>query len=353
MRYEKIKKNKIKINQWCGNGFGCGLIEGGGAEIVFEATAGYVREMYIIEGEAIVAGEGESVMKLKEGEAGNFTAEIRTKCFGKFKGWCFTIEKENFGIIDNITITEDNKIYPVESKSEYKNFTQGFYVKSGYAIINMDSGTVALEEGDEILIYGDKHLQSQIGLMGEGTVLRMQMFTGLNDVTESKTADGGKADSTEAAKGRRKKRCESCKERPKATFDDFKMAVIISATNFRQSRRLFKFNKKNWLDQEITEVLDNIRKKYVAIIIWIVAVMFIMAAGMTIKGFTFLALLSSIVTWSLIQVLILMPLIYLMFLPRPVRKHVKPLGALNEYECSIRQQEIDSLPKKKRALKRY
>ena len=59
------------------------------------------------------------------------------------------------------------------------------------------------------------------------------------------------------------------------------------------------------------------------------------------------------VAWILADCLLVSPAIYMLFVPKPVRKHMKKIDQLTPYEQKLREQEAASDSRTDRILKRY
>ena len=71
------------------------------------------------------------------------------------------------------------------------------------------------------------------------------------------------------------------------------------------------------------------------------------------SGIPELDILMMIMVWAVIDIFIVSPLIYLPFLPKPVRKHIKRIDSLTAYEEKIKSKEELMNPRTERILKRY
>ena len=62
---------------------------------------------------------------------------------------------------------------------------------------------------------------------------------------------------------------------------------------------------------------------------------------------------AAIVVWLLIDCLLISPLIYMIFMPKPVRKHMKDVNNLTPYEQKLYEAELASNPMVEKMLKKY
>ena len=57
--------------------------------------------------------------------------------------------------------------------------------------------------------------------------------------------------------------------------------------------------------------------------------------------------------WLAVDCLLVSPLIYFIFMPKPVRKHIKDVNSLTPYEQKIYEAELASNPQVEKMLKKY
>jgi hypothetical protein len=57
--------------------------------------------------------------------------------------------------------------------------------------------------------------------------------------------------------------------------------------------------------------------------------------------------------WILVDCLLVSPLIYFVFMPKPVRKHMKDVNNLTPYEQKLYEEELASNPIVDKMLKKY
>ena len=62
---------------------------------------------------------------------------------------------------------------------------------------------------------------------------------------------------------------------------------------------------------------------------------------------------AAIGVWILVDCLLVSPLIYFLFMPKPVRRHMKDVNNLTPYEQKLYDEEVASNPQVEKMLKKY
>ena len=65
------------------------------------------------------------------------------------------------------------------------------------------------------------------------------------------------------------------------------------------------------------------------------------------------AVLISILVWLAIDSILITPLMYMLVVPKPVRKHIKKVENLTPYEQRVREEELGSNERLEKVLKKY
>ena len=60
-----------------------------------------------------------------------------------------------------------------------------------------------------------------------------------------------------------------------------------------------------------------------------------------------------LLAWIVIDCIAVSPLIYMAFVPKPVRKHIKDVNNLTPYEQRVREEELDRNEHLEKVMKKY
>lgn len=296
----------------------------------FSKLPDYDRVLMVLEGEVVLSHEGQRVAKLKELEQDRFDGGWKTKSFGKITDYNLMVRKGCEGYLDVITLTSENKEHSATEKSEMPLETHALYCKDGYFVISVGGQSQMLKAGELYVIEGEKGEKLRYSLMGEGTVIRAQIFQ------EGMEGEVGP---------------ESIPEE-KATFDDFKQCIFLANTQFRGAKYIVKKLKETWYDEALSAGIKTVEKFYLTSLVFVLGVLglgiFAVNSGLSV-GIT----VAIMATWFLVDCLIISPLIYMPFMPKPIRKHIKDINNLTPYEQRVRTAELGTNEAVEKVLKKY
>lgn len=133
-------------------------------------------------------------------------------------------------------------------------------------------------------------------------------------------------------------------------MEDFLAAMKISLTSFRGSRYVVRSLRDVWYDAELQAGIDKAERTFLPMIVYFGGgTALILAAVETGRQSWILPIA---VIWTIVTMLLISPLIYLAFLPKPVKAHIKLIGELSEEELSRAAQQ-GANERAEKILKRY
>ncbi|MBR5489525.1 MAG: hypothetical protein IKV72_07435, partial [Firmicutes bacterium] len=191
--------------------------------------------------------------------------------------------------------------------------------------------TIMVQAGQQLvmefeLINGEK---PEYTIMGEGTLVRSQIYF-------------------DAMKGQL-----AAEEIPaeKATFDDFKASIYLANVQFKLAKYLVPSLKNYWFDEALSAKIRLVEKLYLTFIVFMIGAMAACGLGAATgnSSLVFVALAG----WLAVDCLLVSPLIYFIFMPKPVRKHMKDVNNLTPYEQKLYEEELASNPMVDKMLKKY
>ena len=296
----------------------------------FSRLPDYDRVLMVLEGEVVLSYEGERVARLKALEQDRFDGAWKTKSFGKITDYNLMVRKGCEGYLDLIAPSTDNKEYASTEETEKDLATHALYCKEGYAVISLNGETQMLKAGELFVIEGEKDEKIKYSLMGEGTVIRAQIF---QDGMEGEVGP------------------EIIPEE-KATFEDFKQCIFLANTQFRGAKHIIKKLKTVWYDEALSAGIKKVEKFYLTSLVFILGVL---ALGITAVNLELSAGMTTamIIAWIIVDCLIISPLIYMPFMPKPIRKHIKDVNNLTPYEQRVRDAELGVNEAVEKVLKKY
>ena len=349
MRYTLYKKEDYKTSQWMG---------GETTELaIFPATSKYIdrnflwrlssatievdesdfsklpdydRVLMVLEGEVVLSYEGERVARLKELEQDRFDGAWKTKSFGKIRDYNLMVRKGCEGYLDVITPKSQSEEYTSTEETQKALATHGLYCKEGYVVVNVEGQSQMVQQGQLLVIEGDSKEKIKYSLMGEGTVIRAQIFQeGMEDEVGPEFIPP-----------------------EKASFDDFKQCMFIANTQFRGAKHVFKSLKSVWYDEALSGAIKKVEKFYLTALIFMVGLVAVAITSVNfgLTGGTTIALIAG---WILVDCLVISPLVYMPFMPKPIKKHIKDINKLTPYEQRVRDAELGVNEAAEKVLKKY
>lgn len=121
---------------------------------------------------------------------------------------------------------------------------------------------------------------------------------------------------------------------------------------FKWAKYMLKSLKTTWFDQALSKAIRKIERFYIPMIVFFIGAMAIgIYAAQTFSSEA--AVLISILVWLAIDSILITPLMYMLVVPKPVRKHIKKVENLTPYEQRVREEELGSNERLEKVLKKY
>lgn len=296
----------------------------------FTKLPDYDRVLMVLSGEVVLSYEGERVSRLKELEQDRFDGAWKTKSFGKITDYNLMVRKGNEGYLDVISPENEKKIMHSEYTSDLPFCTHALYCKDGYAVIGADGQSQMLQPGQLFVMEFTPGEKAEYSIMGEGTLIRAQIF--YQDMDSELYP-------VEIPPG-------------KTSFDDFKLCVYLANIQFRGAKYILKSLKTTWFDEALSSAIKKIEKVYITFFVGIIGFVFLTSFGV-LREWNEIAILGLALGWLILDCLIISPLIYLPFMPKPIRKHIKDIDKLTPYEQKVRDAELGRNERVEKMLKKY
>lgn len=294
----------------------------------------YDQVLMVLEGDVVLAYEGQRVSRLKELEQDRFDGAFYTKVFGRAVCYNLTVRKGNAGYLDVLKPEQQRQEPEQESAEGYRQVCQVFYCRQGYSVVTFAEETCMIKAGQQLVISYPAGEKLSLGIMGEGVLIRAQIFY---------DPAGTNAEEQEGA--------DKQPGKIKGTLEDFKECMKLSLTNFRGSRFIFSYLKTVWYDESLQAGIRKVERFYLPMVLWF--------AGIAVFGFwgstvwSPLYVLYTLLIWTGLVLFVLSPLMYFLAVPKPVKNHIKRISEMTEHEKAVQRQEQEANPVAERILKKY
>lgn len=296
----------------------------------FSKLPDYDRVLMVLKGEVVLSYEGERVVRLKELEQDRFDGAWKTKSFGKITDFNLMVRKGSEGYVDIIYPAAEKTEMTSDFNSKLPRSTHALYCKEGYVVVTCESDAHMVSQGQLLVLECGRGEKPQYSLMGEGIVIRSQIF--YDDMESQLFAE------------------EIPKE--KASFDDFKCCMYLANVQFRWAKYIVKKLKTQWFDQTLSGAIKNVEKFYLTFIAFLLGVVGVFALYVA-NDLSNVQVLLLLLAWIVIDCIAVSPLIYMAFVPKPVRKHIKDVNNLTPYEQRVREEELDRNEHLEKVMKKY
>ena len=296
----------------------------------FSKLPDYDRVLMVLEGEVVLSYEGQRVARLKELEQDRFDGAWKTKSFGKITDFNLMVRKGNEGYVDLIYPEPENKEFTSTFDTELPLATHALYCKEGYGVVTCGGETHMVSAGQLLVMEFDAGETAAYSVMGEGVIIRSQIFYG--DMKEELFAEEIPAE--------------------KGSFDDFKCCVYLANVQFRWANYIVKKLRTQWFDEALSAAIKRVEKLYLTTIVMLLGVVGVFAVYYS-QQLSSAATFLLTVAWLAADCLLVSPLIYMAFMPKPVRKHIKDINNLTPYEQRVREEELGRNEQLEKMMKKY
>ena len=296
-------------------------------ESSFTKLPDYDRILMVLKGSVVLAHGEERSASLGAFESDSFDGAVKTKCFGRLeKDYNLIYRKGCKGRMEAIELTEQGK----HLKSEFTGSRAiGVYSAEGYAVVSVDGKTEMVKEDQQMVIELEPDETVSLTVMGEGRCILTEVAFVKDEVLEfgAEGADSGQG-------------------------SDFLLAMKLSLGNNRWSRVMNKMKHKGELHSPALEKkLRTLDKFFITGIVWAVGV--IICVVLFKVGLSPVAIFGLIIAWSIVDALLVSPLIYMTFLPKPLSAHIKRAEDLNAYEQKILEDQMNYDPRQEKLMHKY
>ena len=301
-------------------------------ESSFTKLPDYDRILLVLDGNVVLAHGEERTVSLSPYEYDAFDGAVKTKCFGKLgKDYNLIYRKGTKGRMEVINLTEQGHHLSCRF-SGCRSI--GLYSAEGYTVVSVNGQTDMVKEDQQMVIELDPDEDVSLSVMGKGKCV----FTEVAFERENVLGFGMEDDAVPAggASGQ----------------SDYMLALKLSLSNNRWSSVMNRMKKKGVLRSPVLEKkLRTLDKFFVPGIVWAVGV--ILCVLLYLVGLSPAAVIGLIIAFSIVDVFLISPMIYLAVLPRPLSAHIKNADELNAYERQVFEDQLNYDPRHERLMRKY
>ena len=213
----------------------------------FSKLPDYDRVLMVLDGEVVLSYEGERVARLKELEQDRFDGAWKTRSFGKITDFNLMVRKGNEGYLDLLYPEAEKKIFASTFDTQLPLATHALYCKEGYGVVTCGGESHMISAGQLLVIEYDEGETPSYSVMGEGVIIRAQIFYG--DMRKELFAEEIPTE--------------------KASFDDFKCCIYLANVQFRWAKYIVKKLKTQWFDEALSAAIRKVEKFYLTTIVFL------------------------------------------------------------------------------------
>ena len=307
-------------------------------ESSFTKLPDYDRILMVLDGSVVLAHGEERTVNLGAWESDTFDGSVKTKCFGQLKkDYNLIYRKGTKGRMELIELTSEGQ--QVSCASEGSR-SIGLYSAEGYTVVSVDGATDMVREGQQMVLELDPGEDVKLKVMGEGKSIFTEVVFEKDEVLgfgmEDAAAEAAGVAGGSGAGGE----------------SDYKLALKLSLSSNRWSTAMNSMKKKGVLRSPALEKKLRVLNKYfITGIVWTIGV--ILCVLTMLLGLSPAAVVGLIIAFTIVDVFLISPLIYLAVLPRPLSAHIKKAEDLNAYERKVFEEQLDYNPRRDKLMHKY
>ena len=298
-------------------------------ESQFTRLPDFDRVLLVLEGSVVLAHQDERVARLGELEQDRFDGAFSTKSFGRITDYNLMVAKGNQGFLDVVVPGQESRPVRLENYPDHEHRSVCFFCRDGFATVTVNGETVMVSADQQMVINSSNHEPLNISVMGEGHLIMAQIFYDYHPEELGPVVI----------------------PREKVSFDDFRTCVYLANVQFRGAKFIFRKLKNQWFDEELSGAIQKLERIYLPFLIWFFGLGGVAAIG--VDSFSGIMWIVALLSWTAIDIFLISPLLYLIFVPKPVRKHIKDIHHLTPYEERVRERQLQENPRLDKLMKKY
>ena len=311
-------------------------------ESSFTKLPDYERILMVLDGSVVLAHGEERTVSMGAWESDTFDGAIKTKCFGQLKkDYNLIYRKGTRGRMELIELTSEGQHIACSSEGSR---SIGLYSADGYTVVSVNGQTEMLKQDQQMVIELDPEEEVSLTVMGEGKCIFTEVVFERDEVLSFGMEDAAASGADVAAKDGASVSAGG--------QSDFMLALKLSLGNNRWSNTMRKMKKKGMLySPALNQKLHTLDKFFVTGIVWSIGV--ILCLLLIPAGVSPVAVFGILIAFSIVDVFLISPLIYMLYLPRPLSAHIKSSDNLNAYEQKLFEEQLNYDPRRDKLMHKY
>lgn len=314
----------------------------------FTSLPDYNRILAVLNGEVVLAYEGIRTVKLKRLEYDYFDGAYNTKSYGKITDYNLMTRKGYNGKLEVLELANENQTLELAPA-----LSRGFFCTGGYAVVSFDGNSVMVRDGEQLIINHCPIMT--VSYMGEGALIHTEVSqspAALDAEKERPRPVSASGEETAALKGDASLSGVSEEEMyPYKGKSDFGVALMLSLTDFRFGKHIYKRLKTLYFDEELDMAMEKINRFYLPFFVGVIGVVVLAILGL--DRISTGTIIGAIVAWLIVDAILVSPLIYKAFLPKNVWQHIKDDRFLNAEEQEYYQYSHGRNARLEKIMKKY
>ena len=341
----------------------------------FSRFENYERILTILEGNIILAHGSESAERLGKHAQTRFDGATKTESFGKLAGYLLTFRK-GIQAATNVLNLKDKYIKSFKVPYEYTNGTTMIYCDEGFAVICLGEEKIPISKGEQFILQYALQETGEIKLLGKGIFLISEITYDAIQIHDEKMNEGEVVEyqtnelkaatdvdilileKNNRSKSKRLREEDISKKSPikKGRINDYLFTLKISSFSRKNQGMLRKKEDNIVYSKRMKENIQRIRYTFIPFFVGIVTLGIVLALAHNLFGEK--SYLVALLVWGVSFALIINPIIYYMFIPKPVYEHVRFKNSLNDDEVNeftdrrLDENKFDKILKKYKDNKR-
>ena len=311
----------------------------------FSKLPDYDRVIMVLKGSVVLTYDGKKTVKLNELEQDSFDGGWKTKSFGRITDFILMVRKGGDGILDIIRPDGEAKDFSDTLNTERKNTTHALYCKEGYFVVNAGEEQKMVNSGELFVMEFGEETPSY-SIMGEGVIIRAQIgydYEGEDEEEASESLPGASRDPDRIV----------FNEDVKGGFgEDFRWSMFIANTQFKGARHIIKKLKTTIYDDVLYDRIHTLEKYFVSMIVYLLGLLILLSIFVK-SGMSDLGLFIMVIVWTIVDSLIVSPLVFYMVLPRPIASHIKDINKMSEEDMAVLLKKQNRNERLEKILKKY
>lgn len=291
-------------------------------ESSFTKLPDFDRILMVLEGEVVLAYGEERTVSLKAMEQDSFDGAVKTKCFGRLiKDYNLIMRKGCRGRMEVIEAEDNAKAMQLTERKAADADNQGgecasygIFCVEGYAVVSVNGQSDMVKADQQMVVNCRPGEEVTLSVMGKGSCIFTEVIFEKNEMVFEPSDQGT------------------------SSPGDYGIALKLFLSSNRWTKLIRREKKTGfWYSSELEKKLARLEKFNITGIIWTIgtlACLFTM-----LLGFGSGAVIALVLGFSLVDFLLISPLIYKVYLPKPLGAHVKNSDELNAYERKMFEEQ--------------